>query len=175
MSTRSSLPAPSGRAEPVTPLDSVQSGFISKELKTLHLVPMTAAGTRRQPILPAETTARNNRRREERGQTGFSSEQGPSGLEGIIGNFRKCWNKGPLAATFDKSQLGGVLPFCHVVCQQPVGAQQLGLAGRASRNLLSAAVRAHRGSGERASTGTGRRVDVAREVAACAVCPAQPC
>ncbi len=94
MSIHSSHHAPSGRAEPVTSLHGVQSGFISKELKTLHLVPMTAAGTRRQPISPAETTARNNRRREERGQTGFSSEQGPSGLEGIIGNFRKCWNKG---------------------------------------------------------------------------------
>jgi hypothetical protein len=38
----------------------------------------------------------------------------------------ECQNKeGPLAATFDKSRLGGVLPFCHVMCQQPIGTQQL--------------------------------------------------
>lgn len=52
-------------------------------------MPVTAAGTRRRPILPAETTVRNNRRRKKRGQAGFSSAQGPGGLVRIIGNFRE--------------------------------------------------------------------------------------
>ena len=38
MSTHSSHPSPSGRAEPVTSLHGVQSGFVSEELKTLHLL-----------------------------------------------------------------------------------------------------------------------------------------
>jgi hypothetical protein len=81
-------------------------------------------------------------RRERAGGRGGPQRPSPRRRGGVSREL-ECWNKGaPLAATFDKSQLGGVLPFCHVMCQQPIGTQQLACeiatgAWRAIRQLLN--------------------------------------
>lgn len=60
-----------------------------------------------------------------RALAGTGALDGPPPPAGRDPRVRVPGQGAPLAAAFDKSQLGGVLPFRPVMCQQPVGIQHL--------------------------------------------------